>query len=139
MKIYHYSPDSRLYLGSSNADESPLEPGVYLIPAHATAIEPPSAEEGQEVVWENGQWKSHDFPTDSTLNAPGEHPLPTWEDLRAQRNRLLFSSDWSQLPDAPLNKQEQTMWKNYRQTLRDLPEIFSDPTTIIWPEQPSTN
>lgn len=33
---------SGLYVGESVADESPLEPGVFLIPRHATEQEPPA-------------------------------------------------------------------------------------------------
>ena len=40
-KIYNYDSTTRIYVGESEAPESPLEPGVYLIPAHATTIAPP--------------------------------------------------------------------------------------------------
>ncbi|WP_435605886.1 phage major tail tube protein [Pseudomonas knackmussii] len=31
-----------LYVGETEADESPMEPGVYLVPAHCTLIAPPA-------------------------------------------------------------------------------------------------
>ena len=37
---------------------------------------------------------------------------------RTKRNNLLRQSDWSQLPDANVDK---TTWATYRQALRDLP------------------
>jgi len=37
---------------------------------------------------------------------------------RAKRNGLLRQSDWSQLPDANVDK---AIWATYRQALRDLP------------------
>lgn len=39
---YNYDPVTLEYIGQSEADESPLEPGVYLYPAHSTP-KPPSA------------------------------------------------------------------------------------------------
>ena len=39
--VYNYDPRTRIYTGASQADESPLEPGVFLIPAHATSQPPP--------------------------------------------------------------------------------------------------
>ena len=39
--VYNYDHRTRIYTGASQADESPLEPGVFLIPAHATSQPPP--------------------------------------------------------------------------------------------------
>jgi hypothetical protein len=41
-----------------------------------------------------------------------------WEQIKVWRNRELAASDWTQLPDAPVDK---TAWATYRQALRDLP------------------
>jgi hypothetical protein len=37
-EVYSYHPETFEFLGFESANESPLEPGVYLIPAHATEI-----------------------------------------------------------------------------------------------------
>lgn len=55
-----------------------------------------------------------------------------WTLVREERNLKLNSSDWTQLPDAPIDKNQ---WVIYRQKLRDI-TAQSDPFNIIWPEQP---
>lgn len=59
-----------------------------------------------------------------------------WEDLRAERNRRLAESDWTQLADCPLDTMEKLQYLNYRQALRDLPENTEDPTNPVWPVKP---
>ena len=54
--IYHYDEQGRLR-GQSVADESPLEPGVYLIPAMATNTAPPDTKENQACIFTGGNWK----------------------------------------------------------------------------------
>jgi hypothetical protein len=52
---------------------------------------------------------------------------------RAQRNSLLAASDWTQIPDAPVNAQA---WATYRQELRDIPQQAGFPVNINWPTAP---
>ena len=54
--VYNYNPDTGEYLGLETAHESPMEPGVYLLPAHSTEAEPPEAGEHQAAVYRNGAW-----------------------------------------------------------------------------------
>lgn len=56
--------------------------------------------------------------------------------LRANRNARLAASDWTQLPDAALTKDERAAWTRYRQQLRDLPAI-TDPLDPAWPVPPA--
>lgn len=53
---------------------------------------------------------------------------------RSQRNQLLSSSDWTQLPDVP--DSVKTKWSVYRQALRDIPQQSGFPVDVEWPEQP---
>lgn len=56
MKIYNYHPESGEFISESIADESPLEPGVWLIPAHATTLVPLKPKTGYAVIFANGGW-----------------------------------------------------------------------------------
>ena len=56
MKIYNYHPITKEYLSESTADESPLEPGVFVIPAYATALVPPVTGQNQVAVFEGNEW-----------------------------------------------------------------------------------
>lgn len=60
------------FVGITTADESPLEPGVYLIPAGAIDREPPKTiEPGKRYrTWGTG-WRGEDVPT------PAAEPEPT--------------------------------------------------------------
>lgn len=58
---------------------------------------------------------------------------PAAEDARAQRDGLLAASDWTQLPDAPVDA---TAWAAYRQALRDISQQPGFPDAIKWPSKP---
>lgn len=57
MKIYHYHPITKELLEMGVADESPLELDVFLIPAHATEIEPPHIDEKQAAIFTENGWQ----------------------------------------------------------------------------------
>lgn len=56
MQVFHFHPETGEYCGSSSADESPMEPGKFLIPAHATEQVPPPNVDGQLVRFVSGSW-----------------------------------------------------------------------------------
>lgn len=88
MQIYHYHQSTGEYLGEGAADESPLEPGVYLVPAHATTTAPPTAAAGKVRVW-RGEWVFEDAQADQPLDPEYE---PTPEELE-QLAREAFKAE----------------------------------------------
>lgn len=93
MKVYNYAYEDGFYYGPSEADESPLEPGVWLIPANATTIEPPPFVEGKTIHFTGGGWAYRDIPVPvpepEPEPAPPAPPLPTHieVDYRVMRAR----------------------------------------------------
>ena len=85
---------------------------------------PLSAEEiaqrqAEEIAWNNGAF-------DRSLAS-----------LRAKRNSLLASSDWTVLSDSPV--QDKLIWQSYRQSLRDLTEGLSTVeqiNSVVFPTKP---
>jgi len=55
---------------------------------------------------------------------------------REYRNQLLSSTDWTQLPDAPLSDEQKSAYGAYRQALRDLPNHVNFPNLSAddWPQ-----
>ena len=138
---YSFHPATGVFLGVDFAQESPLEPGVFLLPAGATFVEPPQVPEGKQAVWGGDIWSVQDIPAPPepefglTLpDTPDPEPEPlTWDTIRAQRNYLLAQSDWTQLADAPLTQEQKNAWAAYRQALRDVPSHFNLPEEVVWP------
>lgn len=59
------------FVGLVEADESPLEPGVFLIPRGALDVEAPSVPTGKRARWSGDSWDFEDIPAD----VPSE-PIP---------------------------------------------------------------
>jgi hypothetical protein len=55
------------------------------------------------------------------------------QQVRMERDILLSASDWTQVADAPVDKQA---WAEYRQALRDVPQQSGFPESVTWPIPP---
>jgi hypothetical protein len=53
-----------------------------------------------------------------------------------KRQKLLSSTDWTQLPNGPLTAEKQAAWATYRQALRDVTDQAGYPLNVEWPTQP---
>ena len=82
MNVFQTNVDG-VFMGVAVADESPLEPGVFLIPAGCVEVEPPSIPAGSLARWIDGAWQVEVAP-----NAPiiPDYTLPpTPEQALAER------------------------------------------------------
>ena len=64
-------------------------------------------------------------------------PIPVewvWERLRLRRDQLLAASDPLLAVDSPVDR---PAWQAYRQALRDLPQVTTDPRQAVWPDPPA--
>ena len=66
-------------------------------------------------------------------NFADESDSVKWDQIRIWRDEQLRSSDWTQLPDAPVDK---LVWAEYRQALRDLPKQKKPADKVVFPEKP---
>lgn len=65
-------------------------------------------------------------------------PKMDWDTVRYRRDIMLQKCDWTVGVDSPLPEAEQEAWRKYRQKLRDITKVFSDPTKVIWPMKPGS-
>jgi hypothetical protein len=67
--------------------------------------------------WNGTEWVTFD---------PRDYVSDTlrWQKLRIFKNQVLSSSDWTQIPDAPLTTEQKTSWAAWRQQVRDVPQNF---------------
>lgn len=89
-------------------------------------------EEGPALLID-GVWTQNYFVTDLSADESAAKVGAQWPIIRAERNKLLVESDWTQLPDAPVDA---VAWATYRQALRDVTDQ-ANPFAIIWPQGPS--
>lgn len=70
--------------------------------------------------------------------SPEDVLLQVWEQVRNKRDTLLKESDIYILPDrwSSMTTEKQKEWEEYRQKLRDIPQIYNEPFEIDWPIKP---
>lgn len=100
MKIYHYHEKTGLLLGEGMADPSPLEPGNWLIPAHATNVEPPEHVEGSTRHFVAGGWEYQEAITtqDSTESGVEENGSALFAQAQAGEFRPVTPAEFEDVP-----------------------------------------
>jgi deoxyribodipyrimidine photolyase len=59
-----------------------------------------------------------------------------WRKIRKERNQLLKDSDYIMFPDITITTEKKEEWTTYRQSLRDIPQTFSNPDDVTYPDKP---
>lgn len=84
-KIVYQTDRLGLYVGTVTADESPMEPGVFLIPGGGVEVAPPEAPENKMPCWNGKCWQLldyfnglivYDVSTGEPLTLTGVGPIP---------------------------------------------------------------
>mgnify|MGYP003653859324 FL=1 len=129
MNVYQTDLDG-VYVGDTTADQDPLDSTNWLIPAGCVETAPPTITDSQFAKWNGTEWVVEDIP----VVEPDPEPIAPEVLVRAERDGLLVTSDWTQVDDSPVDK---SAWVTYRQLLRDVPSQSGFPNTITWPTKPS--
>jgi hypothetical protein len=82
-KRVHQLDDEGFYVGSTEADESPREPGVFLIPAGCVEPEPPPHVEGSRRKFQIDGWVYVAIPKPAPAPEPEPADPPTLAELNA--------------------------------------------------------
>lgn len=104
------------------------ESRVDITTMEVVAWTPPKPEDTEllEFSWDASTSRWIAKPTDLALEVGA----------RSERDRLLSSSDWTQIADAALSDSQVIEWRVYRQQLRDLQNLQGFPGSIVWPTPP---
>lgn len=81
----------------------------------------------------DGKWYTKYSVADMDAEAITAKDAEQAKSVRADRNQKLKDTDWTQLIDAPVDRQA---WLVYRQDLRDISMQTGFPWDITWPVQP---
>ena len=81
----------------------------------------------QIAVWDDDV---ADFPTVEEMQQAAL--VGNWRRIRTQRAKLLAETDWMANSDVTMSADMTA----YRQTLRDLPQTYTDHKDVVWPTNP---
>ena len=111
-------------------EELGLDP-VFETPAPSVTRYQTAYKDGVEQVDGKWVWKWSVSEMDDAAKAAKDAEAA--KAVRADRDKRLAETDWTQVADAPVDK---AAWATYRQGLRTVPEQAGFPWDITWPSKP---
>lgn len=81
--VYCAHPDTMELVGTTLADPSPLEPNVWITPAHAYLDEPPAAVPNKAIVRQSGAWAVVEDHRGATVYSTTDGSPTLWSSLGA--------------------------------------------------------
>lgn len=82
----------------------------------------------------NGKWIQTWEIVNATQEEISQRASDKAAEVRSERNQKLAESDWTQIADAPVDKNS---WLQYRQELRDISKQQGFPMAVNWPLKPN--
>lgn len=114
------------FVSFTTADESPLEPGVFLLPGGALDVPAPSIPEGKRAKW-IGEWVFEDIPQPEPGPEPG--PIPPQPKQLTSLEFLDLFTEAEQLATATAAMQSPQVKLLYDKMLAAMNITLSDPRT----------
>jgi hypothetical protein len=131
--VYLFDEITGEFLGDYSAQESPLEPGVYIAPELSTDIAPLPFKEGFAVCFKNGQWEYVQETRGDWFNAAGEL-------INITQLNALVAPDLTRLPPPPtiaklkaLKMQE--INEKFEQSIQQITAGYPASETSSWGKQ----
>ena len=62
-----------------------------------------------------------------------------WSTVRVIRDAKLKATDWLVIKYLESGESLPDYWKQYRSTLRDIPQSLVEPDDVVWPQKPAIN
>lgn len=131
-KLVYQLDENNILTSMSVAEESPLEPGVFMIPAGCvdTDIVPPPTTGNEYVYWKDGNWW---LGTYVDPNAPSPEAVAReWRNAELNRADIVLLK----IQDGMPNLGTVADWRKYRVALRTWPEAEGFPSVESAPKAP---
>lgn len=134
--VYNYHPDYKNYVGFGEAFESPLEPGVFIVPAHATKIPPPLVKDGEIQIFNerSNKWEICEDQRGTWYNTEKIMEFEHFDPKNPPENATRKKPPISHIPDLKYNKEEDSWEIDVQYTEGDYPVSNIFPEILPSPE-----